>query len=77
MQKWAAFALARLLNNEADLVRRVKQNKHFAASVTQFFGPERTEALRAKDPDALARQGKSLFKAAVEKFGDAPGSRSR
>ncbi len=28
VQKRAAFALARLLNNEADLVRRVKQNKH-------------------------------------------------
>ena len=71
-QKRAAFALARLLNNEADFVRRVKQNKRLEASVTQFYGPERTEALRAKDPDALARQGKSLFKAAVEKFGDAP-----
>jgi thiol-disulfide isomerase/thioredoxin/ribonuclease D len=72
VQKRAAFALARLLNNEADFVRRVKQGKGLAASVTQYYGPERTEALRAQDPDALARQGKSLFKAAVEKFGDAP-----
>ena len=37
VQKRAAFALARLLNNEADFVRRVKQNNDgLAASVTQF-----------------------------------------
>ena len=73
VQRRASFALARLLNNEAELVRRMKQNNNgFAASVTIFEGPEHTEALLAKDPDALAKQGESLFKAAVEKFGDAP-----
>jgi thiol-disulfide isomerase/thioredoxin len=73
VQRRASFALARLLNNEAELVRRMKQNNNgFAASVTIYQGPERTEALLAKDPDALAKQGESLFKAAVEKFGDAP-----
>ena len=78
VQRRASFALARLLNNEAELVRLMKQNNNgFAASVTIFQGPERTEALLAKDPDALAKQGESLFKTAVEKFGDAPrGSRS-
>jgi thiol-disulfide isomerase/thioredoxin len=75
VQRRASFALARLLNNEAELVRRMKHNNNnngFAASVTIHQGPERTEALLAKDPNALAKQGESLFKAAVEKFGDAP-----
>ena len=50
----------------------MKQNNNgFAASVMIYQGPEHTEALLAKDPDALAKQGESLFKAAVEKFGDA------
>ena len=73
VQRRASFALARLLNNEAELVRRMKQkNNGFTASVTILQGPERTAALLAKDPDALAKQGESVFKAAVEKFGDAP-----
>lgn len=72
VQKRAAFALARLLSNEAELIRRMKQNNNgFAASVTIFQGPECAEALLAKDPDALAKQGESLFRAAVEKFGAA------
>ncbi len=66
----AFLALARLLNNEAALVRRVKQNKELASRLKQSNGPERTEALLAKDPDALARQAESLFEAVVEKFGD-------
>jgi hypothetical protein len=69
-QAQATFALARLLNNQAEFVRLVKQNNASAVRLTQLYGPERTEVLRAKDPDALARQAESLFKAVAEKFSD-------
>ena len=71
IQGRASFDLARLLKDEAQLVRQLKLNKEFAARVTQLHGPERTEALRAKDPDALAKEAESLFEAVVEKFGSA------
>ena len=71
VQGQASLALARLLNDEAPLVRQLKLNKESAARVTQMFGPERTEALRAKDPNALAKEAESLFEAVVEKFGAA------
>jgi hypothetical protein len=69
-QGQASFALAQWMNNEAELVRRMKQDKEVAARVKQFYGAERTEALQTKDPEAMARQAESLFEAVIEKFGD-------
>jgi hypothetical protein len=69
-QGQASFALAQYLKNEAALVRDMKQDKEMAARYKQFYGPERTEALQAKDADALARQAESLFDAVIEKFSD-------
>ena len=77
VQKRAAFALARLLNNEADLVRRVKQNKRFAASVTQFYGPS---APRLSGRKTLTRwQGRAsrCSRPRLRSSVTCPGSRSR
>jgi hypothetical protein len=69
-QGQASFALAQYLNNQADLVRQMKQDKEVAARVEQFYGQEHAEGLRGKDPAALAEQAESLFEAVAEKFGD-------
>jgi hypothetical protein len=69
-QGQASLALAQYLKNQAETVRWLKQDKENAAQARQFYGPEHTEALQAKDPDALARQAESLFEAVIEKFGD-------
>jgi hypothetical protein len=69
-QGQAAFALAQYLNNNAELIRLLKQDKEIAADYKESYGAERVAALQAKDPDALARQAESRFEAVIEKFGD-------
>jgi hypothetical protein len=69
-QGQASFALAQYVNNQAELVRLLKQDKEVVARVEQFYGPERARALQGKDPDALAKEAESLFEAVIEKFGD-------
>ena len=54
----ASFALARLLNNEAELIRRMKQNNNgFAASVTIFQGPECARGSPGERPGRAGEAG--------------------
>ena len=76
-QGQASLALAQYLKNEVETVRMAKQDKEMVARYKGRHEPESTEAPRAKDADARAKEAESLFEAVIEKFGDVNVSQHR